>query len=360
MADIWGNLVFSTGNALESLGSSFFDVALHYRFRRNNDGDGKLSYVPSCGYATGTNAVEYTVRRIVRQEIYARLNNLAKDVQQSVAAKRLEKYREKQQTLSQAIVQRGEAVHKNYGKLKLNDSDIINAQDIYGSAVDGALIIWYDGENELQEIIETRYSEILKKDREKYNPLAIFDKVTYTNGIKGQTYHTKKVFIIDLAPKITIQSSKNIVLTKVQGRDYTRKELISGGDLCFAVTGEINSNYADVYPSHDVQKFINIMQHNGIVMVNNVMFDQFNVNKILIKDFSLGTPTCHNVQPYSFTCIAVEPDEMQVTIDTIQAINQVLTSTSGGWERLLLNDKLGEILDNKVTSLVIDKLISNI
>ena len=57
---------------------------------------------------------------------------------------------------------------------------------------------------------------------------------------------------LDLGAIVQVQSSNNLVLTKVQGRDYSRKELISGGDINFTVTGKIVSNYPDVYPYAEV------------------------------------------------------------------------------------------------------------
>ena len=45
---------------------------------------------------------------------------------------------------------------------------------------------------------------------------------------------------------IKISERKNILLTKVQSRDLTRKEYISGGDYNITISGKIVSPYQDV------------------------------------------------------------------------------------------------------------------
>ena len=69
------------------------------------------------------------------------------------------------------------------------------------------------------------------------------------------------VTFVDLQPLIQVNSKNNIVMTTVQGRDYTRKEYISGGDLEININGKITSKYPDVYPDAEVSKFLKIMQY---------------------------------------------------------------------------------------------------
>ena len=191
--------------------------------------------------------------------------------------------------------------------------------------------------------------------------------ITSKENIETKSFKTNKIFIIDLAPQIRVQSTKNVILTKVQGRDYTRKELVSGGDLCFSVSGEIVSNYADIYPERDVQKFINIMQHNGIVSVKNLIFGQFKVNNVIIQNFQLETPKYQNIQPYSFTCVAVEPSEsVQIVDDTLEAIDFQIQASSTWkeqkWYDLVLNGVLNaaENAASSIISSTLDGLTYNI
>ncbi len=179
------------------------------------------------------------------------------------------------------------------------------------------------------------------------------EDVDYSEGKQTKrTFNTKTVCFIDINPDVSVQSAKNIVQTTVQGRDYSRKELVSGGDLNFTVQGEIVSDEAGIYPANDVKKFIQIMQYGGIVKVNHFVFDQFNVKEVLIKDFNMGNQEYLNIQPYSFTCIAVEPDEdVVVKADTIALLNkEIEASPMNKWYSAILQNKYAEIAANASAS----------
>ena len=82
------------------------------------------------------------------------------------------------------------------------------------------------------------------------------------------------------------------------------------------------------------------VQHKGVIQVFNLMFQQFNVTQILIKDFNMGqNEGFKNVQPYSFTCVAVEPDDaVNVVQDTINGTNlEISQMKKQGWAKVLLD-----------------------
>lgn len=198
---------------------------------------------------------------------------------------------------------------KRFGEIEMNakGSKFI-AKDSLGRKITESLIIYYEGEEEFQVKAHVVNSDGTEKDEDPYT--------------------TKIVAIADLSPRISMQSGKNLILTTVQGRDYTRKELVSGGDITFSVSGVIASQILDSYPDNDVKKFINIMEYGGIVNVNNMFFDQFNVDRILIKDWRLDAQECKNIQPYSFTCVAVEPEtDVVIKSDTIDLINYKISES---------------------------------
>ena len=221
---------------------------------------------------------------------------------------------------------------KEWGRITADGGHTIIAKDKYGNAVPESLILFYDGD-----------TDILVEDV----------KIVGDKQVKD-SYTTKTICFIDINPDVAIQSSKNIVMTTVQGRDYTRKELVSGGDLNFTVTGEIVSNEEGVYPENDVKKFVQIMQYGGVVNVNHFQFKQFNVDKIIIKDFNMQNQEFKNIQPYTFTCVAVEPDEdVVVKSDTIAVINrEIEVSPMSKWYKLILNNKYAEIVANAAASAV--------
>jgi hypothetical protein len=117
------------------------------------------------------------------------------------------------------------------------------------------------------------------------------------------------VTFVDLQPQVQVSGKNNIVLTTVQGRDYTRKEFISGGDLEIAINGKITSKYPDVYPEAEISKFLKLMQYKGVLNCDNTVLRQFNITQIIVLNYTLSPSDCRNIQPYSLSCVAVEPSE---------------------------------------------------
>lgn len=180
-----------------------------------------------------------------------------------------------------------------------------------------------------------------------------------TYGFVGTLGETKKRsesvtnnFLVwyDTVGLVSVNSDKNVVLTQVAGRDYSRKELVSNGDVRFSVSGHITSNLPDCYPRDEVQKFREIMRYRGIVEVNNQIFDQWGVKYIVITSFNMPTNEgSKSVQDYSFECVGIQPEqEAEVTTDTINvhAIDRranVTTNSSGTWLDILKNAATGAI-----------------
>lgn len=117
------------------------------------------------------------------------------------------------------------------------------------------------------------------------------------------------VTFVDLQPQVQISSKNNILLTTVQGRDYTRKEYISGGDLEININGKVTSKYPDVYPEAEVSKFLKLLQYKGVLNCDNTILRQFNITQLIILNYSLSPCEFRNIQPYTISCIAVEPAE---------------------------------------------------
>ena len=185
------------------------------------------------------------------------------------------------------LIKNQEKQSEKWGQITAEGGHIIVAKNKYGDVIKESLILYYDAEEPHQ-----------------------VEDIKYVNGkATKETYTSKTVCHIDLLPQISMNSTKNIVMTPVQGRDYTRKELVSGGDLQFTINGSIVSEENGIYPADAVKKFIQMMQYNGILNVNHMMLDQMNVTRVIVKDYSLGQQSYKNIQPYSITCVAVEPDE---------------------------------------------------
>lgn len=131
---------------------------------------------------------------------------------------------------------------------------------------------------------------------------------------------------------VSINSSKNLVLTRVVGRDYSRKELISNGDIEIQVSGHMVSDFnnRDTYPKNRVQQFIQTMQYKGVIEVNNIILKQLNITQMVIKDYNLPSSEGSIAkQDYSFTAVGIQPtSEVEVTQDTLKIIDQTTSSTT--------------------------------
>lgn len=221
------------------------------------------------------------------------------------------------------LVDEGMLAAKNgeYGQMELNGK-VIMAKDCGGEVCRDALML-----------------AIPTKD-----PVTITQTTKYLSGNGNTTEKTTTATInhlvwYDNTALITIQNERNVLLTKVIGRDYSRKELVSNGDIEFSVVGHMSSNLPDVYPTGEIKKFIQIMRYKGVVEVNNQFLDQFGISKILIKGFNLPQKEgFKNVQDYSFTAVGIQPSsEVSVTEDTIKMVNVALTETKkeDAWSDLL-------------------------
>lgn len=145
-----------------------------------------------------------------------------------------------------------------------------------------------------------------------YLELKLSDEGSYYDSQSGKIEQNSKyglVTFVDLQPLIQVSNRNNILLTTVQGRDYSRKEFISGGDLEISISGKITSKYPDVYPEAEVSKFLKLMQYKGVINCDNTILRQFKISQLIVQNYSFTTSDCRNIQPYSLSCVAVEPSE---------------------------------------------------
>lgn len=170
------------------------------------------------------------------------------------------------------------------------------------------------------------------------------DQVYKTNDISGCDH----LVFFDCTAIVNVDSQKNLVITQVQGRDYSRKELVSNGDINISVNGYITSLYPDVYPAEEVKKLRQILRYKGVVEVNNIILGEWDIDKIIIKDFSFPQEEGGKaVQRYSFTAVAVQPVRLsEVTEDSIGIITQPFDV-----EPDKKDDKWGDLLQKQLDRL---------
>lgn len=149
---------------------------------------------------------------------------------------------------------------------------------------------------EEKKYADTIVGEIVKD----YLELEIPREGSYYDYQSGKVEQNSKYGLVkfaDLQPMVQVSSKNNVLLTTVQGRDYTRKELVSGGDLEISIHGKITSKYPDVYPEAEVSKFLKLMQYRGVINCDNTILRQFKITRLIVLNYSLTPSECRNIQP---------------------------------------------------------------
>lgn len=242
---------------------------------------------------------------------------------------------------------------EKYGKISVIDEEsgndaVVYALDDWGGIATEALMLAIETENTVK-ISQTfpEYKLEDKKDKkgrvvkdDAGNPIKVHS-VTATTATPNKVT-TKSLVWYDTTALITINSDKNLIATRVQGRDYSRKELVSNGDIKFSVSGQITSGRPDIYPTEEIKKFIKVMQYKGIVRVNNQILDQFGISHIVIENFSITPKEGYkSLQSYSFSAIGLQP-EMEIAIkdDTVEILTpeaMVPEDDDSEWLKMLKN-----------------------
>ena len=305
----WSSLIYNTTKGGAGVLNS---TSLYQRYRKEEK---TLVYNKRRGYKS---VLAFEASRIAVQTAIREVNQI---YPRYLARKQEEGRREilANQKANQAILIENQQIMKEDGFGKLEDgTNAILALDAQGDLVQEAMFLSYTGDSpvDVQQFPKNR-----------------------SDGARS-IFQTNLVYHIDLAPQISLSSQKNLILTQVQGRDYSRKELVGGGDLTFSVDGNIMCHQPGVYPTADVQRFIMNMQYGGILDVHHFQFAQLGVKRIIIKEWSLGRQECKNIQPYSFSCVAVEPDEAIQLKDTIQQLDDISADNTNTqtWRQLLLSE----------------------
>ena len=224
-------------------------------------------------------------------------------------------------------------------KTQLADMETFNELGIFlkymGKVANEALVMWIPSDTQHTLTFKT-YADKLKNLSHGYTSNSASELFNVDDPI-SELSDTVKVaadpVFIDLGAMVEFSSENNIILTKVQGRDCS-------------------------------SKLRKIFQHKGTVKVANLMFDQYNVTEIVITDFRMSQQEgFKNKQPYSFSCVAIEPDKIEdVVKDTISVANAVIQEEKGtGWTDALQKvTSLSADLANDTVNYLLDSTIAKI
>lgn len=238
-----------------------------------------------------------------------------------------------------------------YGKISVKSTDnkdaIVYALDDWGGIATEALMLAIETENDVN--ISQKFPEYKLEDAKDEKGKVKLDENNQPIKQRSSTatatsneVTTKTLVWYDTTALITVNSDKNLIATRVQGRDYSRKELVSNGDIRFSVSGQITSGRPDIYPTEEIKKFIKCMQYKGIVRINNQILDQFGISHIVIENFSITPREGYKaLQTYTFSAIGLQPEqEIEIGDDTIEILTpeaMAAEDDSSEWLKMLKN-----------------------
>lgn len=143
---------------------------------------------------------------------------------------------------------------------------------------------------------------------------------------------------VDAHAILKVNENKNILMTKVQGRDLTRKEYISGGDYMISITGKIVSPYQDVYPTEEVTKLLKILKHKGVIKCRSPFLDIFEVSTMIVLSYDFPQSAgFSNVQTYTINAVyeksieAIKYDDAQrkKILEAKAALDELIAQREG-------------------------------
>lgn len=211
----------------------------------------------------------------------------------SLANKNGEYYKLRQKQLGFDVTETFGSLDNANNLVLIASKSVVSTEKIQKDAIVGNIFVDFLRLSVLKSDYSKTYSSSKTSFKDAFNTSIEVDKVEF----------------IDLHAKVNVTSKNNIVQTVVQGRDFSRKQFISGGDIEITVNGKVASKYPDIYPESEVSKLIKLLQYKGVVKCSHTVLNQFNISQLIILSYSMPTSdTARNIQDYSFTCVAVEPD----------------------------------------------------
>lgn len=111
---------------------------------------------------------------------------------------------------------------------------------------------------------------------------------------------------------IELSQPKNIVITKIQGRDKSVKEFINGGDIYINIKGSLVNQLANKRPVDEIKKLIQIKDAPIEVPVSCNLLNDFGIYSIVVMDVRVfQVEGERNVLNFEMDCIDEVPFEIR-------------------------------------------------
>lgn len=107
---------------------------------------------------------------------------------------------------------------------------------------------------------------------------------------------------------VAMTRTKQIVTTQVVGMSGTVKEYISDGDfdinIAVGIQGVEDGKVANVYPEEGLRELRKFLEVDKPISVQSAFFDLFEINRLVIKSYSLTQGTESNYQELTISALS--------------------------------------------------------
>lgn len=111
----------------------------------------------------------------------------------------------------------------------------------------------------------------------------------------------------------TVNREKNMVITEIQGRDGSIKELIANKDFSIQISGYLISNQINVAPISEKNALIKICNAKTSVEVVSGFLNDFGIYNMVIQNYSITeTQGKRSVTEFSLNCLSDIPYDLEL------------------------------------------------
>jgi hypothetical protein len=142
------------------------------------------------------------------------------------------------------------------------------------------------------------------------NGLPVFDSIVLKKT--GGTATIGADDLIMVTALISANKPRNIVLTKIQGRNGTVKEYVSDDDYQINIKGVIVGKYANKRPIEELKKLEDFCNEQAELNVISNFINDLGVNTIVITGHTINQrESMRNVIDFEISCLSEEPFEIK-------------------------------------------------
>jgi hypothetical protein len=142
----------------------------------------------------------------------------------------------------------------------------------------------------------------------------IFDQITFPKDGNEQIELSEDFNLTEVL--LTIDRPKNIVRTRVQGRDGDVNEFIGLGDYNISIRGVLVNENILVRPTEKLTDLLNISNHAGAVAVASGLLNLLGVESIVIDRLEINEVAgFRNQVPFTLDCRSERSIELEISND---------------------------------------------